>query len=178
MGAIHIAAIKLASDDSRLLAGAPSRHGRATRASHMVTLLRTIDLVERRAASWREPSDPRHGRHRRATRRLYPPGRGARRRTDRIRAGWNRSAPLVMHCYAGISRSTAGASSAPARSIRNATSRDRATDKAFVDDRDAQSDAVAHADRILGARAHDPRRRGDRPGRLAQEGDPFRLDLE
>ena len=35
--------------------------------------------------------------------------------------GWDRSAPLVVHCYAGISRSTASAFAAVSASIRIAT---------------------------------------------------------
>lgn len=92
---------------------------------------------------------------------------------------WDRAAPMVMHCYAGISRSTAGAYVAacalnPARDemeiaweIRRAS-------------RTAQPNAriVSIGDRLL--------RRDGRmvraietigPGDLAMEGDPFRLDI-
>jgi predicted protein tyrosine phosphatase len=93
---------------------------------------------------------------------------------------WQRRAPLVMHCYAGISRSTAGAfitacalsphrnEAMIAQTIRRASA--TATPNAML---------VAHADRILG--------RGGRmiraiealgPGLPAEEGEPFRLDLE
>jgi predicted protein tyrosine phosphatase len=86
----------------------------------------------------------------------------------------------VIHCYAGISRSTAGAfisacalnpgrdEKAIARAIR--TSSATAMPNVML---------VSHADRILG--------RGGRmiaavkalgPGRPAEEGEPFRLDLE
>jgi predicted protein tyrosine phosphatase len=93
---------------------------------------------------------------------------------------WDRSAPLVMHCYAGISRSTAGAfisacalnpnrdEAAVARAIRRSSS--TAMPNILL---------VGHADRIL-------KRNGRMieavmalgPGRPAEEGEPFRLDLE
>jgi len=94
--------------------------------------------------------------------------------------GWNRATPLVLHCYAGISRSTAGAfvsacalnpqraEAAIAWSIRHASP--TATPNRRL---------VSLADRVLG-----------RDGRMlaaidaiglgvgAVEGHPFRLDLE
>jgi predicted protein tyrosine phosphatase len=92
---------------------------------------------------------------------------------------WDRAAPMVVHCYAGISRSTAGAFVAAcalnpkrdelqiAQTIRRAS-------------RTAQPNAriVSLADAILG--------RGGRmvravetigPGTGAYEGEPFRLDI-
>lgn len=93
---------------------------------------------------------------------------------------WDRRAPVVMHCYAGISRSTAGAfitacalnpgrdEGAIARAIRGSSK--TAMPNTML---------VGHADRILG-------RKGRMiaavealgPGLPAQEGEPFRLDLE
>ena len=94
--------------------------------------------------------------------------------------GWDRARPLVMHCYAGISRSTAGAYVAAcalnaerseltiARELRGAST--TATPNARL---------VSLADRMLG-----------RDGRMvaaiesigrgivADEAEPFRLDLE
>ena len=94
--------------------------------------------------------------------------------------GWDRARPLVMHCYAGISRSTAGAYVAAcalnaerseltiARELRSAST--SATPNARI---------VSLADRMLG-----------RDGRMvaaiesigrgivAYEAEPFRLDLE
>ena len=93
---------------------------------------------------------------------------------------WDRRAPVVMHCYAGISRSTAGAF------ITACTlnpGRDEATIARAIrgSSRTAMPNImlVGHADRILG-------RRGRMiaavealgPGLPAQEGEPFRLDLE
>jgi predicted protein tyrosine phosphatase len=94
--------------------------------------------------------------------------------------GWDRRAPIVVHCYAGISRSTAGAFITAcalnpkrgeltiARAIRGSSA--TAMPNTML---------VGHADRILG-------RKGRMiaaveslgPGRAALEGEPFRLDLE
>jgi predicted protein tyrosine phosphatase len=93
---------------------------------------------------------------------------------------WDRRAPLVMHCYAGISRSTAGA-------FITACALNPRRDEAAIAQIIRRSSAtampnvmlVSHADRILG--------RGGRmvravealgPAIAAQEGHPFRLDLE
>jgi predicted protein tyrosine phosphatase len=94
--------------------------------------------------------------------------------------GWNRSAPMVVHCYAGISRSTAGAfigacALNPQRDEATiAWSIRRASPTAMPNRR-----LVSLADRMLG-------REGRMlaaieaigPGNGAFEGHPFRLDLE
>jgi predicted protein tyrosine phosphatase len=93
---------------------------------------------------------------------------------------WDRGAPLVMHCYAGISRSTAGAfiSACALNPCRDEATIARAIRKSSTT---AMPNIllVSHADRIL--------RRDGRmieavmalgPGRPAEEGEPFRLDLE
>ena len=94
--------------------------------------------------------------------------------------GWDRTSPLVVHCFAGISRSTAGAYVAacalnPARDeMTIARALRRASATATPNTR-----IVSLADRMLG-----------RDGRMvaaidsighgvmAYEGHPFRLDLE
>jgi predicted protein tyrosine phosphatase len=94
--------------------------------------------------------------------------------------GWDRAAPLVIHCYAGISRSTAGAYVAAcalnphrdeatiARTLRRASP--TATPNFRI---------VALADRALsrGGRMTTAIEEIGR-GVMAFEGDPFRLDLE
>jgi predicted protein tyrosine phosphatase len=152
-----------------------------THASHMVTLLRLIDRVERPATIAKanhlvlgmdDIAAPMDGR--------IPPAEEHVSDLIRFVQSWDRRAPLVIHCYAGISRSTAGAfisacalnpgrdEMAIARAIR--TSSATAMPNVML---------VSHADRILG--------RGGRmvaavkalgPGRPAEEGEPFRLDLE
>ena len=152
-----------------------------TRATHIVTLLRLIDRVQRPASvlennhlilGMDDISAPMDGYTHPAEEHVH----------DLIRfvQGWDRRAPLVMHCYAGISRSTAGAfisacvlnpgrdETVIARAIRNASA--TAMPNMML---------VGHADRILG-------RKGRMiaavealgPGRPALEGQPFRLDLE
>jgi predicted protein tyrosine phosphatase len=92
---------------------------------------------------------------------------------------WDRAAPMVVHCFAGISRSTAGAYVAAcalnpqrdelkiARAIRAASPT-------------AQPNAriVAIADRLLGRDGRMVRAvESIGPGAMASEGEPFRLDL-
>jgi predicted protein tyrosine phosphatase len=151
-----------------------------TGARHIVTLLRLSDRVERPAhiapenhlvLSVDDISTPMDG--------YTAPGDEHVARLIDFVGGWDRSAPLVVHCFAGISRSTAGAfvaacalnpdrdESEIALAIRRAS-------------RTAQPNAriVAIGDRLLD--------RGGRmvqavesigPGDAAMEGNPFRLDL-
>ena len=94
--------------------------------------------------------------------------------------GWDRSAPLVVHCYAGISRSTAGAFVAACALNPHRDEQQIAWDIRRAS-RTAQPNVaiVSIADRLL--------KRGGRmvraietigPGHLATEGEPFRLDLD
>lgn len=94
--------------------------------------------------------------------------------------GWDRAAPLVVHCYAGISRSTA---SAFAAACALNPQRDELTIARAI--RDASPSAfpnrliVTLADRALGrdgrmVRALD----AIGPGNQSIEGVPFRVDLE
>jgi len=150
-------------------------------ATHIVTLLRLIDRVQRPVTvvethhlilGMDDIASPMDGY-------IHPAEEHV---SDLIKfvQGWDRRAPIVMHCYAGISRSTAGAfitacalnpkrdELAIARAIRGSSA--TAMPNVML---------VGHADRILG-------RKGRMvaavealgPGRPALEGDPFRLDLE
>jgi predicted protein tyrosine phosphatase len=152
-----------------------------TRASHIVTLLRLIDRVQRPSSvietnhlilGMDDISMPMDGYTHPAEDHVHDLIRFVQR--------WDRRAPIVMHCYAGISRSTAGAfitacalnpgrnEAAIAQAIRG-SSRTAAPNVMLV----------SHADRILG-------RQGRMiaavealgPGRPSLEGEPFRLDLE
>jgi predicted protein tyrosine phosphatase len=94
--------------------------------------------------------------------------------------GWNRAKPLVVHCYAGISRSTAGAFIAacalnPAR--REALIANSIRDASVIANPNIR--LVSLADRLLGRdgrmiKAID----AIGPGQAAPEGNPFRLDLD
>lgn len=152
-----------------------------TGASHIVTLLRAIDRVERPRSiapanhlilGMDDITEPLDG--------YTPPAEEhVTELIDFVRR-WDRKAPLVMHCYAGISRSTAGA-------FITACALNPRRDEAAIAQTIRRSSATAmpnimlvgHADRILG--------RGGRmvraisalgPALAAQEGEPFRLDLE
>jgi predicted protein tyrosine phosphatase len=152
-----------------------------SRASHMVTLLRLIDRVERPQSivaanhlilGMDDISMPMDGY-------VHPAEEHVHDLIDFVQR-WDRGAPLVVHCYAGISRSTAGAFiSACALN----PSRDEATIARAIRKSSATAMPnimlVSHADRIL-------KRNGRMieavmalgPGRPSDEGEPFRLDLE
>ena len=93
---------------------------------------------------------------------------------------WDRAAPLVVHCYAGISRSTAGAFAAacalnPGREeMQIAWALRRASRTATPNAR-----IVALADKLLGRDGRMTRAiEAIGPGNMAYEADPFRLDLD
>jgi len=94
--------------------------------------------------------------------------------------GWDRAKPMVVHCYAGISRSTAGA-------FISACTLNPGRDEAAIaqairgSSRTAMPNPmlVSHADRILGRNGRMIRAvEALGPGLAATEGEPFRLDLE
>jgi predicted protein tyrosine phosphatase len=154
---------------------------RATGASHILTVMANVDQVQR-------PASVLEANHLRVSMDditeqmdgfVAPADHHIERVLNFVRS-WDRSAPMVVHCYAGISRSTASAFAAacalnPGRDetsiaweLRRASR--TATPNALI---------VSLADRLLG--------RGGRmihavetigPGIAATEGVPFRLDLE
>jgi len=94
--------------------------------------------------------------------------------------GWDRRAPLVVHCFAGISRSTASAFAAacalnPQRDeIAIARQMREASQTAFPNRL-----IVALADRALGRQGRMLRALDEiGPGDMSIEGQPFRVDLE
>jgi predicted protein tyrosine phosphatase len=94
--------------------------------------------------------------------------------------GWDRSAPIVVHCYAGISRSTAGAfiTACALNPDRNEESIARAI-RSFSPSAQPNIRLVTLADEILGRRGRmTDAIRAIGPGIAAYEGHPFRLDLE
>src|SRR5262245_28336921 len=95
-----------------------------TGAGHVVTLLKDTDRVERPPTilaanhlilGMDDISAPLDGY-------VMPGDEHVRRLIDFVR-GWDRRLPMVVHCYAGISRSTGAPMSGPAGSIRGATRR-------------------------------------------------------
>jgi predicted protein tyrosine phosphatase len=94
--------------------------------------------------------------------------------------GWDRSAPLVVHCYAGISRSTASAFAAacalnPHRDEMVIAQQIRAASPIASPNRLI----VSLADKALGREGRMLRALDEMgPGSLSTEGRPFRIDLE
>ena len=94
--------------------------------------------------------------------------------------GWDRNAPLVVHCYAGISRSTASAFAAacmlnPHRDEISIARQIRAASPIASPNRLI----VSLADRALGRDGRMLRALDEMgPGSMLVEGRPFRVDLE
>ena len=152
-----------------------------TGALHVVTLLKDTDRVERPRSiapanhlilGMDDISTPMDGY-------IIPADEHVTRLIEFVR-GWDRAKPMVVHCFAGISRSTAGAyvaacvlnprrdEMAIARELRRLSA--TATPNIRI---------VTLADRMLGrdgrmVAAVDSIGRGE----MAYEGVPFRLDLE
>src|SRR6266508_256684 len=152
-----------------------------TGASHVVTLLRDIDLVTRPARV--APDNhliihvdditcPQEGY-------THACEEHVEDLIDFVQA-WDRNAPMVVHCYAGISRSTAGAFAAAcalnpqrdetaiAQALRRASP--TAMPNALI---------VSLADRVLGRSGRMVEAvQAIGPGMMAIQADPFRLDIE
>lgn len=93
---------------------------------------------------------------------------------------WDRAAPMVIHCYAGISRSTASAFA-----IACALNPKRSEQQIAQQIRNVSAFAhpnrliVSHADRLLGRDGRMLRALDEMgPGNLTIEGQPFRIDLD
>ena len=151
-----------------------------TGARHIVTLLRLTDRVER----------PRHIAPENhlvlAVDDIAMPMEGytvpAQEHVERLIdfvGQWNRAAPMVVHCYAGISRSTAGAYVA-ACALNPARDEQQIAWDIRRASRTAQPNVaiVSIADRLLkrdGRMVRAIETIG--PGDVAMEGGPFRLDI-
>jgi predicted protein tyrosine phosphatase len=152
-----------------------------TRAQHVVTLLKQIDLVSRPLPipatnhlhiGVDDIAEPLDGH-------IHPAEEHVVRLIEFVEK-WERAAPMVVHCYAGISRSTAAAFIA-ACALR--PERDEATVASAI----RVASPTACPNRLLVTLAdHHLGRRGRMvaalerigPGVFATEGVPFRLDLE
>jgi predicted protein tyrosine phosphatase len=153
----------------------------ATGARHLVTLLRDTDLIERPDAivagnhlilGVDDITVPIEG--------YSAPGGDHVHRLIAFVRGWDRVAPLLVHCFAGISRSTAAAyvtacalnphrdELSIARSLRHAspTATPNARIVALADHALSRNGRMVAAIETIG------------PGLLALEAAPFRLELE
>ncbi len=94
--------------------------------------------------------------------------------------GWDRNAPMVVHCYAGISRSTASAFMAacalnPPRDETSIARQIRAASAIAQPNRLI----VSLADKVLGREGRMLRALDEMgPGSMTVEGRPFRVDLD
>jgi predicted protein tyrosine phosphatase len=151
-----------------------------TKARHIVTLLRLVDRVQR--PSHIAPENhlvlavddivaPADG--------YTVPGEEHVARLIDFVGTWDRAAPMVVHCFAGISRSTAGAYVAAC--VLNPQRDELQIAQAIRDaSRTAQPNAriVGIADRLLKREGRMVRAvEAIGPGLAATEGEPFRLDL-
>jgi predicted protein tyrosine phosphatase len=150
-------------------------------ARHVVTLMRDVAKVVRPQSiaeanhlilSMDDIAQPLDG--------YEMPGEAHVTRLIEFVSGWDRAAPIVVHCYAGISRSTAAAFTAacvlnPKRDEAEiAKALRRASPIASPNVR-----IVALADAALGRKGRMVRAIEDIGlGEVAMEGNPFRLDLE
>jgi predicted protein tyrosine phosphatase len=152
-----------------------------TGARHVVTLLRDVDLVTRPESiaadkhlvlGMDDIPEPADG--------YVAPCEEHVQKLIAFARGWDRTTPLVVHCYAGISRSTAGAfvtacALNPARAeLRIAQELRQRSHTASPNRR-----IVSIADGLLGRNG----RMVDAidaigPGAVAYEATPFRLELE
>ncbi|HEX2655791.1 MAG TPA: protein tyrosine phosphatase [Xanthobacteraceae bacterium] len=152
-----------------------------TRAQHVVTLLRDVHLVQR-------PSTIIDANHlvlemddiSVAVDGYTMPGEEHVQKLLTFVHGWKRETPLVIHCFAGISRSTAGAY-VTACALNPQRNEDVIAQQLRLNSPTATPNIrlVAVADHILGRQgrmvaAIEAIGRGQEAG----EGHPFRLDLE
>jgi len=152
----------------------------STGARHIVTLLRAVDRVERPRHIAAENhlvlavddiTAPLDG--------YTAPGVEHVQRLIDFVGRWDRNAPMVVHCFAGISRSTAGAYVAACALNPQRDEQQIAWDVRRAS-RTAQPNAriVSIADRLLKRQGRMVRAvETIGPGEFAAEGDPFRLDI-
>ena len=154
---------------------------RATGASHVLTVMANIDQVQRPASvleanhlkvSMDDITQEMDG--------FLAPSQEHIERVLNFVRNWDRSAPLVVHCYAGISRSTASAFAAacmlnPHRNEIEIARQIRARSPIASPNRLI----VTLADKALGRDGRMLRALDEMgPGSMTVEGRPFRVDLD
>lgn len=154
---------------------------RATGASHVLTVMANIEQVMRPASvlpanhlkiSMDDITEQMDG--------FTAPSEAHVEKVLGFVRGWDRAAPMVVHCYAGISRSTASAFAAAC--LLNPQKDEAAIARAI---RAASPIAqpnrliVGLADKLLGRRGRMLRALDEMgPGSMMAEGRPFRIDLD
>jgi predicted protein tyrosine phosphatase len=154
---------------------------KATGASHILTVMANVDQVQR-------PASVLEANHLRVSMDditehmdgfLAPSDQHIEQVLKFVRS-WDRGAPLVVHCYAGISRSTASAFAAACALNPH---RDEIEIARQIRDRSPIAAPnrliVSLADRALGRDGRMLRALDEMgPGSMTVEGRPFRLDLD
>ena len=154
---------------------------RATGASHVLTVMANIEQVMRPASvlpanhlkiSMDDITEQMDG--------FTAPSEAHVEKVLGFVRGWERAAPMVVHCYAGISRSTASAFAAAC--LLNPQKDEAAIARAI---RAASPIAqpnrliVGLADKLLGRQGRMLRALDEMgPGSMMAEGRPFRIDLD
>src|SRR5580658_7933947 len=154
---------------------------KATGASHVLTVMANVDQVRR-------PESVRPENHLKvamddiveAMDGFMAPSDSHIEQVLAFVRGWDRNAPLVVHCYAGISRSTASAFAA-------ACALNPHRDEAAIARQIRAASPIAAPNRLIVSLADKALGRDGRmlraldemgPGSLTTEGRPFRIDLE
>jgi predicted protein tyrosine phosphatase len=154
---------------------------RATGASHILTVMANVDQVQR-------PASVLEANHLRVqvddiTEQMdgfVAPSEAHIEKVLSFVRGWDRGAPMVVHCYAGISRSTASAFAAacalnPHREEIAIARQIRAASPIAAPNRLI----VSLADKVLGREGRMLRALDEMgPGSIMVEGRPFRVDLD
>ena len=154
---------------------------RATGASHILTVMANVDQVQRPSSvlahnhlkvSMDDITEHMDG--------FVAPSDSHIEKVLNFVRGWDRSAPMVVHCYAGISRSTASAFAAacmlnPHRDEIAIARQIRAASPIAQPNRLI----VSLADKALGRDGRMLRALDEMgPGSMTVEGRPFRVDIE
>jgi predicted protein tyrosine phosphatase len=154
---------------------------RLTGASHVLTVMANVDQVQRPASVL--PANHLKVQVDDITEELdgfVAPSDGHIEQVLNFVRGWDRNAPMVVHCYAGISRSTASAFAAvcllnPQRDEIAIARQIRAASPIASPNRLI----VGLADKALGRDGRMLRALDEMgPGSMMVEGRPFRIDLE
>jgi predicted protein tyrosine phosphatase len=154
---------------------------KATGASHVLTVMANVDQVQR-------PISVLEANHLRVSMDditevmdgFLAPSEAHIEKVLNFVRGWDRSAPLVVHCYAGISRSTASAFAA-------ACMLNPHRDEVSIARQIRAASAIAQPNRLIVSLADKALGRDGRmlraldamgPGSMTVQGQPFRVDLE